>query len=118
MRWGTSDDEWRPGCGRERREPSTLRRCAGALPAREEDWWCREAVRAEECAAQPCLTTGVRGERRGATRVRCTPGLERRKEGMDGREMRRGTELSLARVGEVMEPGACPEGRGKGSRDC
>ena len=30
-----------------------------------------------------CLTVGVSGERRGATRVHCTPGLDRRKKGMD-----------------------------------
>ena len=29
------------------------------------------------------LTVGVSGERRGATRVHCTPGLDRRKKGMD-----------------------------------
>ena len=47
----------------ERREPWTLRRCAGYVPTREDECWRREAVRAEECAAQPCLTAVVSGER-------------------------------------------------------
>ena len=55
-----------------RREPWTLRRCACYVPAREDECWRREAVRAEDCAAQPCLTSGVSGER---SEVRCTPGL-------------------------------------------
>ena len=69
-----TDDERRAGCGEQRGEPSTVRLSAGDVPAREDEWWWREAVRCEDCAAQPCLTVGVSGEHSEAVRVHCTPG--------------------------------------------